>query len=143
MKSISTINPAIMENMECSMVEVQALFYWFKVSVSLNHGVLIRLVSLLAVQICWTMFVPITLEAPLLALHLHLSPTTKPYTSYSLIFTPITQCYKQRTTWKASLQPIQLLRIIRNARSFKACALVIDIKVGVLGTSYIIFCLEW
>jgi len=39
-KSISTINPAIKENTECSIVEVRASFINLKMGVSLNHAVL-------------------------------------------------------------------------------------------------------
>ena len=40
LKSISTINPAIMKNTECSIVEACASFINLKVGVSLNHAVL-------------------------------------------------------------------------------------------------------
>ena len=52
MKSISTINPAITENMECSIVKARASFIDLKVGVSLGHGVLLRFVSLLALRTC-------------------------------------------------------------------------------------------
>jgi len=41
MKSISTINPAITENMECSIIKVYASFIDLKVCVSLDHDVYI------------------------------------------------------------------------------------------------------
>jgi len=44
MKSISTINPAITENRECS------------IGVSLDDNVLLRFVLLLALRICWATF---------------------------------------------------------------------------------------
>jgi len=51
-KSISTINPAITENAECSIVEAPS-FSDLKVGTSLDHGVLLCFVSLLAVWTCW------------------------------------------------------------------------------------------
>ena len=51
MKSISTINPAIMENTECLIVKVHAPFIDLKVGVSLDHGVPLHFVSFLALQI--------------------------------------------------------------------------------------------
>ena len=53
LKSISTINPAITENMECSIVKVHASFINLKVG---NHGVSLCFVSLLAFRICWATF---------------------------------------------------------------------------------------
>jgi len=38
-KSISKINPAIMENTECLIIKAHASFIDFKVGVSLDHGV--------------------------------------------------------------------------------------------------------
>ena len=55
MKSTSTINPAIAENTEWSIAKVR-LIYQLKVGVSLNHGVSLRFVSLLAFQTCWVTF---------------------------------------------------------------------------------------
>ena len=40
LKSISTINPAITENTECSITKVRASSINLKVGVSLNHAVL-------------------------------------------------------------------------------------------------------
>ena len=42
MKSISTINPAIMEDMQCLIIEECAPFIDLKVGVSLNHDVSLR-----------------------------------------------------------------------------------------------------
>ena len=56
MKSISTINPAITENTECSIIKVCTSFIDLKVGVSFNHGVSLRFVSLLAFQTCWATF---------------------------------------------------------------------------------------
>ena len=51
MRSISTINAAIMENMEClqecSIIKVCVAFIDIKVSVSLDHGVSLHFISLL------------------------------------------------------------------------------------------------
>ena len=47
--SILTINPAITENMECSIVRVHALL----VGLLLDHGVSLHFVSLPALQTCW------------------------------------------------------------------------------------------
>ena len=49
MKSISTINPAIVENTEYLIVEACASFTNLKVNVSLDHGVLLHFVLFLAV----------------------------------------------------------------------------------------------
>ena len=56
MKSISTINPAIIENMEWSIVEVCASFINLKVGTSLDHGVSLCFISLLAFRACWATF---------------------------------------------------------------------------------------
>jgi len=48
MKNISTINPAITENKECSIIKACASFIDLKVGVSLDCGVSIRFVSLIA-----------------------------------------------------------------------------------------------
>ena len=53
MKSISTINPALMENAECLIVKAHALFIDLKVGVLLDHEVSICFISLLAFQTCW------------------------------------------------------------------------------------------
>ena len=75
MKSISIINPAVMENTECLTAKVHTSFIDLKVGVLLNHGVSLRFVLLLALQTCWTTF-----QANLLyvALHLPYSLTPKP-----------------------------------------------------------------
>ena len=52
MKSISTINPAITENTECLIVKAGTSFIDLKVGVSLDHGVSLRSISLLALQTC-------------------------------------------------------------------------------------------
>jgi len=52
MKSISTINLAIMENTECSMVKMRTSIINLKVGVSLAHGVSLCFVSLLAYPVC-------------------------------------------------------------------------------------------
>ena len=44
MKIISTINPAITENTECSIVEVQASLINLEVGVSLDLGALLRFI---------------------------------------------------------------------------------------------------
>ena len=44
MKSISTINPVVTENMDCSIVKVRASFTNLKAGVLLNHGVLLHFV---------------------------------------------------------------------------------------------------
>ena len=56
MKRIFTINPAITENTECSIVKVCASFINLKVGVSFNYGVSLRFISLLALQTCWATF---------------------------------------------------------------------------------------
>ena len=56
MKSISTINPAIAGNTECSIVTVRTSFIVLKVGVSFNYGVSLRFISLLALRTCWTTF---------------------------------------------------------------------------------------
>ena len=56
MKSIATINPAIMENTECLIVRVRTSFTNLKVGVLLDHGVLLRFILLLAVRTCWKTF---------------------------------------------------------------------------------------
>ena len=48
MKSISIINLAITENTDCSVVKLRASFINLKVSMSLNHGVLLHFILLLA-----------------------------------------------------------------------------------------------
>ena len=48
MKSISTINPAITENMECAIVKVCTSLINLQLGVSLNHGVSLHFISLLA-----------------------------------------------------------------------------------------------
>ena len=55
-KSISTINLAINENMGCSIVKVHTSLIDLKVGVSLDHGVLLRFILLLAVRTCWATF---------------------------------------------------------------------------------------
>ena len=55
-KSISTINPAITENTKYSIVKRHASFIDLKVGVSLNHGVSLRFVSLLAFRTFWATF---------------------------------------------------------------------------------------
>ena len=56
MTSISTINPAIMENTVCSIVNKCASFIYLKVGVSLDHDVSLCFVLLLALQTCWETF---------------------------------------------------------------------------------------
>ena len=56
MKSTSTINPAITDSTEWSIVEACASFINLKVGVSLNHGVALCFISLLAFQTCWATF---------------------------------------------------------------------------------------
>ena len=56
MKSISTINPAITENTECLIVKVCTSFINLKLGVSLDHGVSLCFVSLLALQTYWATF---------------------------------------------------------------------------------------
>ena len=53
MKSISTINPAIMENSECLVIRDCTSL---KVGVSLDHVVSLCFISLLALRICWATF---------------------------------------------------------------------------------------
>ena len=55
-KSISTINPAIMENKECLIVKAHTSFINLKVDVSLDHVVSLHFVSLLALPTCWATF---------------------------------------------------------------------------------------
>ena len=55
-ESISTINPAITKNTECLIVKVCASFTNLKVGVSLDYGVLLCFISLLAVWKCWATF---------------------------------------------------------------------------------------
>ena len=50
------INPAIAENTECSIVEMRDSFIDLKVSVSLDHGVSLCFVLLLALRTCWKTF---------------------------------------------------------------------------------------
>ena len=70
MKSISTTNPAIMKNMECTIVKAHAPIIDIKVGVSLKHGASLhfKLFECLASIKIWQ-------EAPLLALHLPKSHT--------------------------------------------------------------------
>jgi len=56
MNSISTINPAIMKNMEWSIAKAHTSFIDLKVGVSLNHGVPLCFISLLAFRTCWKKF---------------------------------------------------------------------------------------
>ena len=56
MKSVSTINPANMENIEQSIVKACASFIDLKVGVSLDHDVSLYFVSLLAFWACWATF---------------------------------------------------------------------------------------
>ena len=51
MKSISTINSAITENTECSIVKMCASFIDLKVGVSLDHDVSLCFILLLALPI--------------------------------------------------------------------------------------------
>jgi len=51
MKNIPTINPAVTKNMEFLIVKACASFINLKVGVSLNHGVPLYFVSLLALRI--------------------------------------------------------------------------------------------
>jgi len=50
MKSVSTINPAMTENMERSIVKAHTSFIDLKVGVLLDHDVSLRFVSLLVFQ---------------------------------------------------------------------------------------------
>ena len=54
--SISTIKPAIMGNMERSIVKTRASFFDLKVGLSLDHDASLRFVTLLALQTCWEPF---------------------------------------------------------------------------------------
>jgi len=56
MKSVSIINPAIKENMECLIIKAQGSFIDLKMGVPLNHGVSLRFVLLLAFRTCWATF---------------------------------------------------------------------------------------
>jgi len=56
MKSISTINPAIMENTERLIVKTCASFFDLKVVVLLDHNVPLHFISLLAFCTCWAAF---------------------------------------------------------------------------------------
>ena len=56
MKSISTINSAITENMKCSIDNAHALFINLKVGVLLDHDASLCFVSLLALRTCWEIF---------------------------------------------------------------------------------------
>ena len=56
MKSTSTINPAITDSTEWSIVKACASLIDLKVGVSLNHGVTLCFISLLAFQTCWATF---------------------------------------------------------------------------------------
>ena len=56
MKSISTINPAITENTECSIVNTRVSFINLKVGVLLDYDLLLCFISLLALQTCWATF---------------------------------------------------------------------------------------
>ena len=56
MKSISTINPAITENMECLIIKARTSYIDLKVGVSLNHGVTLCFILLLAFRPCWATF---------------------------------------------------------------------------------------
>ena len=55
MKSICTINPAIMENTECLIVKAHASFINLKVGVSFDHDVSLCFILLL-LQTCWATF---------------------------------------------------------------------------------------
>ena len=55
-KSVSTINPVITENTECSIVKVRTTFMDLKVGVSLDHDESLCFISLLAHQTCWATF---------------------------------------------------------------------------------------
>jgi len=76
MKSISTINPAITENMDGTIVKVHATVIDIKVGVSPNYGVSLHFIWLPGL---WTFSYHckqrITLQTPLLALHLPKSHT--------------------------------------------------------------------
>jgi len=56
MKNISAINPAIMENTEYSIVIVHSLFINIKVGVSLDHGISLCFILLLALRAGWEAF---------------------------------------------------------------------------------------
>jgi len=56
LKSISTINPVSTENTECLIVKVRTSFIDLKVGMSLNHGVSLCFVSLLAFPTFWATF---------------------------------------------------------------------------------------
>ena len=45
-----------MENMECLIIKMRALFINLKVSMSLDHGISLRFVLLPAVLTCWVTF---------------------------------------------------------------------------------------
>jgi len=76
MKSISTINLAITENTDGTIVKVHAPAFDIKVRVSPKHGVSLRFVSLPGLRTFgYHSKQRITLQAPLLALHLLKSHT--------------------------------------------------------------------
>ena len=53
----STINPAIMEDMECAIIKACTPFFYLKVGVSLDHDVAsLCFVLLLALQMLWATF---------------------------------------------------------------------------------------
>jgi len=56
MKSTSTINPVITEDTECLIVNVRASFIDSKKDVSLDHGVSLCFLLLLAVRTCLATF---------------------------------------------------------------------------------------
>ena len=56
MKSISSVNSAIMENTECLIVKVCTTFINLKMCVSLGHSASLCFVSLLALRTCWAIF---------------------------------------------------------------------------------------
>jgi len=80
MKSISTINSAITENMECSIANVRALFINLKVGELLDHDVSLRFVSLLALRTCWEIFQTQNnvRNTPASSALMHPSPASKP-----------------------------------------------------------------
>ena len=53
---MSTISAVFTENMQCSIVEARTSFIDLKLDTSLNHGVSLRFVLLLALQTCWATF---------------------------------------------------------------------------------------
>ena len=56
MRSIPTIYPAITENTKCLIVEARVPLFIFKVGVSIDHGVPLCFVALLALRTLWATF---------------------------------------------------------------------------------------